>query len=216
MRVASSEVILRRSSGSLQGRDISEGDFSGGGGPLCCTVCGKLITGRNRRQRLQYHLLTHSGERNHSCPYCPYKALLKFTLDRHIRSVHKHLLGLGGADGVAAILSSAADGCSQGFAAAGPQGLESEFGGPSSFSVQNFQSDRGSFMSSVSFGRSSSVDEAPSSVSTSFVRNVSTSGITDAFPRSHDLGSANATSGVLDPSRSLTSPKTNHDLRKSS
>ncbi|XP_069171997.1 protein bric-a-brac 1 isoform X13 [Procambarus clarkii] len=64
---------------------------SGGGEPeaLACSVCGKLITGRNRRQRLQYHLSTHSGERPHHCPYCPYCAHHKFTLDRHIRTVHR-------------------------------------------------------------------------------------------------------------------------------
>ncbi|KAA0185751.1 hypothetical protein HAZT_HAZT000642 [Hyalella azteca] len=56
---------------------------------LCCFSCGKIITGRNRRQRMQYHLLTHTGQKNHQCPHCPYKALLKFTLDRHLRAVHK-------------------------------------------------------------------------------------------------------------------------------
>lgn len=56
---------------------------------LSCVTCGKVITGRNRRQRMQYHLLTHSGQKNHKCPHCPYKALLKFTLDRHIKFVHR-------------------------------------------------------------------------------------------------------------------------------
>ncbi|XP_047499992.1 longitudinals lacking protein, isoforms A/B/D/L-like isoform X5 [Penaeus chinensis] len=56
---------------------------------LACSVCGKLITGRNRRQRLQYHLSTHSGERPHHCPFCPYRAHHKFTLDRHVRTVHR-------------------------------------------------------------------------------------------------------------------------------
>ncbi|XP_042224514.1 longitudinals lacking protein, isoforms H/M/V-like isoform X11 [Homarus americanus] len=67
------------------------GGKNGGGEPesLACSVCGKLITGRNRRQRLQYHLSTHSGERPHHCPYCPYRAHHKFTLDRHIRTVHR-------------------------------------------------------------------------------------------------------------------------------
>lgn len=59
---------------------------------LVCSVCGKLITGRNRRQRLQYHLSTHSGERPHRCPFCPYRAHHKFTLDRHVRTVHKDQL----------------------------------------------------------------------------------------------------------------------------
>ncbi|KAK7072070.1 hypothetical protein SK128_021100, partial [Halocaridina rubra] len=56
---------------------------------LACSVCGKIISGRNRRQRLQYHLSTHTGERPHHCPFCPYRAHHKFTLDRHIRTVHR-------------------------------------------------------------------------------------------------------------------------------
>nr|XP_027211464.1 zinc finger protein 112-like [Penaeus vannamei] len=48
---------------SLQGGGRS-GKLGGGEAEaLACSVCGKLITGRNRRQRLQYHLSTHSGER---------------------------------------------------------------------------------------------------------------------------------------------------------
>ncbi|XP_045103687.1 longitudinals lacking protein, isoforms A/B/D/L-like isoform X12 [Portunus trituberculatus] len=68
-----------------------DGGKSGGGEGevLACSVCGKLITGRNRRQRLRYHLSTHSGERPHRCPFCPYRAHHKFTLDRHVRTVHR-------------------------------------------------------------------------------------------------------------------------------
>uniref|UniRef100_A0A0P4WP66 C2H2-type domain-containing protein n=1 Tax=Scylla olivacea TaxID=85551 RepID=A0A0P4WP66_SCYOL len=74
---------------SLQGG--GDGGKSGGGEGevLACSVCGKLITGRNRRQRLRYHLSTHSGERPHRCPFCPYRAHHKFTLDRHVRTVHR-------------------------------------------------------------------------------------------------------------------------------
>ncbi|XP_037795358.1 zinc finger protein 628-like [Penaeus monodon] len=74
---------------SLQGGGRS-GKLGGGEAEaLACSVCGKLITGRNRRQRLQYHLSTHSGERPHHCPFCPYRAHHKFTLDRHVRTVHR-------------------------------------------------------------------------------------------------------------------------------
>ncbi|KAK3881041.1 hypothetical protein Pcinc_014498 [Petrolisthes cinctipes] len=68
------------------------GSGKNGGGEveaLACTVCGKLIMGRNRRQRLQYHLSTHTGVRPHHCPLCPYRAHHKFTLDRHMRTVHR-------------------------------------------------------------------------------------------------------------------------------
>lgn len=80
--------------GSLQRwtGDNIDGSSGSDAASFTCTVCGKQIIGRNRRQRLQYHLLTHTGEKTHICPYCPYKALLKFTLDRHVRSVHRQQL----------------------------------------------------------------------------------------------------------------------------
>lgn len=87
--VQDSVVVDFRYCHSLQGGVCS--GKSGGGEPeaLTCSECGKLIRGRNRRQRLQYHLSTHSGERPHHCPFCPYCAHHKFTLDRHIRTVHR-------------------------------------------------------------------------------------------------------------------------------
>lgn len=80
---------------SLQGGGDGGKNGGGEGEVLACSVCGKLITGRNRRQRLRYHLSTHSGERPHRCPFCPYRAHHKFTLDRHVRTVHRdHLVPL--------------------------------------------------------------------------------------------------------------------------
>lgn len=58
-----------------------------------CYICGKEIHGINRRQKLKYHLMTHTNERPHSCPYCQYRAHHKFTLYRHVRSVHRNLVG---------------------------------------------------------------------------------------------------------------------------
>lgn len=111
-------------SGKLCGGDAMEA--------LACSVCGKLITGRNRRQRLQYHLSTHSGERPHHCPFCPYRAHHKFTLDRHVRTVHRdHFIprdnsnppthGGGGGGGVVQSLPSPHT-HSEGVPALGPSG----------------------------------------------------------------------------------------------
>lgn len=34
-------------------------------------------------------MLTHTGEKPFHCPYCPYKAALKFNLVSHIKNIHK-------------------------------------------------------------------------------------------------------------------------------
>ncbi|KAG7167372.1 Zinc finger protein 568-like 1 [Homarus americanus] len=57
--------------------------------PVVCPVCGKSVSGINGKQKLRYHMLTHTGERLFQCPYCPHRAGLKFNLNRHMRTVHK-------------------------------------------------------------------------------------------------------------------------------
>ncbi|KAK7072071.1 hypothetical protein SK128_021101 [Halocaridina rubra] len=59
---------------------------------LYCAFCNKVFAGRNQHQRLQYHTLTHTGEKPHACPHCPHRARLKFNLRKHIRALHKDLL----------------------------------------------------------------------------------------------------------------------------
>lgn len=110
-RTESSSVVAYRECHSLQGGGRGGKIGVGGGGGesegLACPVCGKLITGRNRRQRLQYHMSTHSGERPHHCPFCPYRAHHKFTLDRHVRTVHRdHFLPLEPHPGLPQTLAS--------------------------------------------------------------------------------------------------------------
>lgn len=56
---------------------------------MVCPVCGKSVSGINGKQKLAYHMLTHTGERNFQCPYCPHRASLKFNLNRHIRTIHR-------------------------------------------------------------------------------------------------------------------------------
>lgn len=59
---------------------------------LVCPVCGKAFYSRNRRQDLQRHLLSHTGERPFPCPFCPYRASLKGNLKKHIHGLHSHFL----------------------------------------------------------------------------------------------------------------------------
>lgn len=59
---------------------------------LICHVCGKAFYSRNRRQDLQRHLLSHTGERPFPCPFCPYRASLKGNLKKHIHGLHAHFL----------------------------------------------------------------------------------------------------------------------------
>ncbi|XP_042875527.1 longitudinals lacking protein, isoforms A/B/D/L-like isoform X3 [Penaeus japonicus] len=59
---------------------------------LTCPVCGKAFSSRNRRQDLQRHLLSHTGERPFPCSFCPYRASLKGNLKKHIQGLHGHLI----------------------------------------------------------------------------------------------------------------------------
>ncbi|XP_050728517.1 longitudinals lacking protein, isoforms A/B/D/L-like isoform X15 [Eriocheir sinensis] len=59
---------------------------------LACPVCGKVFCSRNRRQDLQRHLLSHTGEKPFPCPFCPYRASLKGNLKKHMHVLHAQLL----------------------------------------------------------------------------------------------------------------------------
>ncbi|KAK7081620.1 hypothetical protein SK128_011851 [Halocaridina rubra] len=56
--------------------------------PLVCPICCKTFCGRNRRQHLDHHLKTHTGEKPHSCPYCHHRTSRRDHLREHIRSIH--------------------------------------------------------------------------------------------------------------------------------
>lgn len=55
---------------------------------LLCPVCGKRFQGRNRRQNLEHHLVTHTGERRYPCPLCPHRAAHKWHLKTHLLRRH--------------------------------------------------------------------------------------------------------------------------------
>lgn len=72
---------------TLQGRSVSlsRGDEAAG---VQCPVCGRFISGVNRKQNLERHMLTHSGQRPYRCPYCPHGSNRVDNLKLHIRRLH--------------------------------------------------------------------------------------------------------------------------------
>ncbi|KAG7167379.1 Zinc finger protein 845-like 3 [Homarus americanus] len=77
----------------MEGVRVAPGGCDGlEGRGLVCHVCGKAFYSRNRRQDLQRHLLSHTGERPFPCPFCPYRASLKGNLKKHIHGLHAHFL----------------------------------------------------------------------------------------------------------------------------
>ncbi|XP_050728473.1 broad-complex core protein isoforms 1/2/3/4/5-like isoform X14 [Eriocheir sinensis] len=59
---------------------------------LLCGVCGRSFHGRNRRQDLERHMLTHTGEKPYQCPHCPHRTNRNGNLKTHLFTVHRDLL----------------------------------------------------------------------------------------------------------------------------
>jgi len=53
-----------------------------------CPVCPRTFTGKNRKQHLENHILTHTGEKPFGCPQCPYRSSRKDILKAHLRKWH--------------------------------------------------------------------------------------------------------------------------------
>lgn len=58
---------------------------------LACPVCHKTFEGRNCKQNLGFHMVIHTGEKPHQCPYCPHKSALRHNLQKHIRTIHRDI-----------------------------------------------------------------------------------------------------------------------------
>ncbi|XP_069994195.1 transcription factor Sp8 [Penaeus vannamei] len=69
---------------------------------LTCSVCGRGFNGRNRRQDLERHVLTHTGVKPFQCPHCPHRTNRIGNLKTHVFTVHRDLASRGrrGADGL--------------------------------------------------------------------------------------------------------------------
>ena len=59
---------------------------------LKCSLCGREFRGEYKNTLLTRHFRTHTGERPHPCPYCPYRAGSSYNLGRHVKTKHSSLL----------------------------------------------------------------------------------------------------------------------------
>lgn len=62
------------------------------GDQLACSVCGRGFHGRNRRQDLERHMLTHTGEKPYQCPHCPHRTNRIGNLKTHVFAIHRDLV----------------------------------------------------------------------------------------------------------------------------
>ncbi|XP_042875630.1 longitudinals lacking protein, isoforms H/M/V-like isoform X16 [Penaeus japonicus] len=65
-----------------------------------CPLCGKHFprVASSWRQKLERHLLTHTGEKPYRCPYCPHRSGRKDSIKRHGRIMHPDKAPLSAAD----------------------------------------------------------------------------------------------------------------------
>ncbi|KAK7072379.1 hypothetical protein SK128_024908, partial [Halocaridina rubra] len=52
---------------------------------LHCVVCGRSF---GRTEDLRRHVRTHTGEKPYSCSLCSFRAAVKSSVYRHMRTVH--------------------------------------------------------------------------------------------------------------------------------
>nr|XP_045608092.1 longitudinals lacking protein, isoforms H/M/V-like isoform X17 [Procambarus clarkii] len=61
--------------------------------PRFCSICGHSFSGITWKQKLERHLLVHTGQKPFHCPYCPHRTNRKDALKAHVAALHKvHLL----------------------------------------------------------------------------------------------------------------------------
>ncbi|KAG0723556.1 Zinc finger protein Helios [Chionoecetes opilio] len=70
--------------GGLAGEENNEGSAS-----RACSVCGHSFSGITWKQKLERHLLVHTGQKPFPCPYCPHRTNRKDALKGHVAALHK-------------------------------------------------------------------------------------------------------------------------------
>lgn len=57
-----------------------------------CPYCRKKFTTATWKQKLDRHMLIHTGMKPYQCPHCPHRSNRKDNLRYHVLSVHKQLM----------------------------------------------------------------------------------------------------------------------------
>ena len=79
--------IISRTSASCGFKIIFAID-SGENASLQCGLCGRTFWGRNRRQHLEHHFMTHTNLKPYQCPFCQHRTNRSDNLKTHIKSKH--------------------------------------------------------------------------------------------------------------------------------
>ncbi|XP_050728522.1 longitudinals lacking protein, isoforms A/B/D/L-like isoform X19 [Eriocheir sinensis] len=65
------------------------GESNSGSLSRACSVCGHTFSGITWKQKLERHLMVHTGEKPFQCPFCPHRTNRKDALKGHIAALHK-------------------------------------------------------------------------------------------------------------------------------
>lgn len=57
-----------------------------------CPSCPKVFMSGTWKQKLERHILPHTGVNPFQCPHCPHRSNRKYNLRYHVVSMHKHTL----------------------------------------------------------------------------------------------------------------------------